>query len=333
MVHQMLVGLRQSGALVMEFDTDLHRDVLDTEGREYDRGTFGPVWLRPGALDQIIGETDPQLVVCNAGGLSFRPGEARRLRERRCLLGIALSDPDVFAPATRHIAPHFDVFLTNAPACVERYVALGARAAVLPVATNEEYFRPVPPRPEMVCDALVVGRAHDDRIEPVRRLTESCECHVYGEGWDRFGVASRGLIFGEDLLAALSSARATIIFFRTPAGHPLVKVGLFDFAAAGALVVTNRFAEVEPYFEYGREILGFETTAELLETVAFCRRCPEEATRIRAAGRRRVLAQHVWRAVWPRLLGSHPLVATESTGRRWRGGFSALRSWWRERAP
>ena len=302
MVRQMMLGLRSTGAEVVEYSTDEHRDALDTGDRPYDRGTFGPVWLRYGHLAEAIERLRPNLVVCNAGGLSFRPEDARRLRARACLAGIALSDPDVFEPATRHIAANFDLFLTNAPACVPRYEALGARAAVLPVATNDAYFHPVPPRPEMACEVLVVARPHPDRIGPVKALVRAFDTHVYGEGWDEHGVPGRGLIHGDDLLAALNSARVTVVFFLTGGGHALVKVGLFDFPAAGALVATNHFPEVEPYLEYGKELIGFDSTEDLVAKVRHCLDHPEEAERVRAAGRARVLRDHTWRTAWPKVL-------------------------------
>ena len=302
MVRHMMLGLRSAGVEVREFSTDEHPEALDTEGRRYDRGTFGPVWLRSESLAPLIESFDPHLIVCNAGGLSFRPEEGGRLRERRTLLGIALSEPDVFEPATSHISANFDLFLSNAPECLAGHRARGARAGLLPVATNEEFFRPVPPRPELACDVLVLGRAHPDRVEPVRALASAFETHLYGEGWQEHGLESRGAIYGEDVLAALSSAKMTVVFFRTGAGHALVKVGLFDFAAAGALVVTNRFFEVAKYFEYGREIVGFDDTADLVRQVERLLARPDEAEAIRRAGRERVLREHTWRRVWPGIL-------------------------------
>jgi spore maturation protein CgeB len=173
---------------------------------------------------------------------------------------------------------------------------------VLPIATNEEFFHPVPPRPEYACEVLVLGRAHPDRVEPVRALTRRFDTHVYGEGWEAHGIAGRGLIFGEDVFAALNSARLTVIFFLTGGGHSLVKVGLFDFAAAGALVFTNRFAEVERYLAFGKEVVGFDSTEDLLRKVRFYLDHPEEAESIRRAGRARVLAEHTWARIWPRIL-------------------------------
>jgi hypothetical protein len=321
MVRQMMLGLAATGAEVVEYATDEHPEALDTEGRAYDRGTTGPVWLRDEALAPRIAELAPHLIVCNAGGLSFRPATAHALRATTCLLGIALSDPDVFAPTTRHIAANFDRYLTNAPECVPRYEELGACAATLPIATNDAFFRPVPPRPELACEVLVMGRAHPDRVAPVRALCERFDVHLYGEGWDEHGLPSRGLILGEDALAALCSARMVVVFFRTGGGHALVKVGLFDFAATGALVVTERFEAVEPYFRYDEEIVGFETTEELLAQVRHYLDHPAEADAIRRAGRARVLAEHTWPRVWPRILDD--LAALPAAGpsgpapRRW----------------
>src|SRR5688500_13063245 len=113
MVRQMMLGLRSTGADVVEYCTDDHHEALDTDGQPYVRGTTCPVWLRWEAMEDLIAGTRPHLIVCNAGGLSFRPADARRLRETTCLLGIALSDPDVFEPSTRHIAANFDLYLTN----------------------------------------------------------------------------------------------------------------------------------------------------------------------------------------------------------------------------
>lgn len=302
MVRQMMLGLRAAGAEVLEVNTDERPELLDTEGKPYVRGTSCPVWLRVEQLEPELNQLLPNLIVCNAGGLGFREKDAERLRKRSFLLGIALSDPEVFEPSTRHIAAQFDAFLTNAPSCVPRYQALGACADVMGFATNEEFFHPVPPREAMRCEVLVLGQAHPDRVEPVRALVERFETHLYGEGWQAHGLASRGLIFGDDVLAALNSARATVVFLRTASGHAIVKAGLFDFAAAGALVVASHSTEVERLFRYGEEIVGFRTTEELVAQVEHFLKHPEQAALIRRAGRERVLRDYTWRVVWPQML-------------------------------
>jgi spore maturation protein CgeB len=68
-------------------------------------------------------------------------------------------------------------------------------------------------------------------------------------------------------------------------------------------VVTNRFPAVEPYLEFGKELVGFDSTDDLLRKVRHLLDHPEEAAAIRRAGRERVLRDHTWRSIWPRILG------------------------------
>jgi glycosyltransferase involved in cell wall biosynthesis len=312
-VRQMMLGLRAAGAEVFEFNTDERPEALETDGIPYDRGTSGPVWLQWEILRPVIEAFRPALIVCNAGGLSFRPEHAAHIMSERPIVAFALSDPDVFDRTTSKIASNFSVLFTNAPQCIPAYRQLGARVMPLPIATNEEFFEPVPARDDLRCDVLLIGRAHRDRVEPIRTLRKHFNVHVYGEDWDQFGVPGRGAIYGQDLLAALNSALVTLIFSRTPAGHGIIKVGLFDFIAAGALVAADYVPDLAEYLEPGREILTFRNTEELVAIVDRCRTHPGEAAAVRAAGRARVLRDHTWRSVWPGLLRS----IADVTGHAW----------------
>jgi hypothetical protein len=304
MVAQMLAGLKETGVQVLEYSTDDHPTALDTEGRPYDRGTFGPVWLKWEELRKPILKFRPNIIVCNAGGLSFLPECAKILRKRGIkLLGIALSDPDVYGPATSKIASNFDIFYTNAPQCVSLYRENGVNAHLLQLATNENFFQPKDYNEEYACDVLFMGAAHQDRIEPIKAVVENFNTHVYGENWDKYGIKTRGLIFGDATLTALNSARITLIFSRTPAGHQILKVGLFDFIAAGALVATEDFADLRETFKIGEEIIGFSGVEDMLEKIKYYLSKPEEAEKIRKAGRARVLKEYTWKIVWLRLLG------------------------------
>jgi spore maturation protein CgeB len=181
---------------------------------------------------------------------------------------------------------------------VPLYEALGATAAPLRFGTNPEFFQPAAARPELACEVLVMGHAHRDRVEPVRRLAREFQLHVYGEGWEKHGIPSRGLIFGKDSLAALASAFCAVVFHRGLRGDPLIKPSLFDFTAAGALVVTNYNPAVEPYFVFGEELVGFHGEEELVATIRRLIAQPQEAERIRRAGLARTLRDHTWASVW-----------------------------------
>jgi spore maturation protein CgeB len=303
-VRHMMLGLRGAGAEVYELNTDANRAALDTGGRPYRRGGDAPVWLRWEVVGPQLDAFQPELVICNAGGLSFTPAVARTLRRRLCLLGIALSDPDVHRSSTRRIARNFDFFATNSRECVASYRDLGVPSVLLPLGTNPRFFKPVAPRRADACEVLVMGTAYADRVEPVKALVREFDTHVFGSGWDAHGVSSRGLASGRDTLTALASASITVVFAYTKAGHPVLKPQLFDFMAAGALVATNRLPEVERHFEFGREVFGFTTTRGLMRVVRRALARPDESDRVRRRGLERVLAEYTWEQAWPQLLAA-----------------------------
>jgi spore maturation protein CgeB len=305
MVAQMLHGLRATGVNVIDFNTDKNRDALETDGLPYDMGTTSPVWLVRGKLFPLIFRFRPHIIICNAGGLSFRPRDAIFLRGLGIkLLIMVLSDPEVYKPTTSKIARNFDVLYTVVNQYVEIYRRHGPQAYLLPMATNPLFFHPVAPRPEYKCDVLVLGAVHTDRIEPVRELVNHFDTHVYGENWGNYGIKSRGFLFGEDMLSALNSASLAVIFSKTLSGLPAVKVGILDFLAAGSLVITDGSPELDRYFVTGKEIIVFEDTRDLLEKIRYYLNHPDKADAIRKAGREKVINHFTWDRVWPKVLAT-----------------------------
>lgn len=312
LVRQMLFGLRATAGAVFEIDTDERRDLLDTDGGAYRRGGDRPVWLRWEATRDEIARCDPHIVICNAGGLSFRPAVARDLRNDRCLVGIALSDPDVFATSTGLIAPNFDFFATNAPECIPRYEEIGVPSGPVPLATTPELFERRRPRRSLACEVLVIGTAYPDRVEAVQRVVTEFDAHVYGSGWGSHGVESRGTILGADLTAALSSAKVTLAFSRTGGGALVPKHWLLDCMAAGAVVITERSDEVGRHFAFDEELLGFASMEDLVGTIRHYLAHPEEARAIRRGARRRAAASS-WERAWPGFLEA---IREGTAGRR-----------------
>lgn len=301
MVYNIMCGLRDSGVTVFEFNADKHPEALDDRDRQPRSGSWGPTWIKWDQVQPLIEDFAPDVIICNAGGFSFLPDVAASLKERYRLLGIALSDPNLFDQCTSRIAPNFHLFLTNDATCLPRYQALGIEARLLPAATNERHFRPVPPRPEYCCDVLMMGRVHSDRLAYVQALMDNFDTHLYGEGWEKHGLESRGLIFGEESLAALNAARIVVVLLTVPTWEQIPKISLFDFPAAGALVAANHIATVERYFTYGKEIIGFDSPDDLVAKVRYYLDHPDEAEAIRRAGRARVLRDYTWSTHWPRI--------------------------------
>jgi len=302
-VAQMVHGLETICPNVFEFNTDENRDALHTENRPYDRGTYGPVWLIKKKVFPLIMKYRPHLIICNAGGLSFRPKDTVALHGLGIkLLGIALSDPAVYLPATSKIAKNFDIFFTNDINSVELYRNVGVLAYQLPFATNDQFFHPVTPKPDYKCDVLHLGSAQVTRIEPIKLLIKYFDSHIHGENWENYGVENRGVIIGNELLSALSSTKIVVVLSREPSGRHAIKPQIFDYLSAGCLVVTDDFPELHKYFDAGKELIIFEDSEDMIEKIRYYLDHPDEAHKIREAGREKVIRNYTWPKIWPGLL-------------------------------
>ncbi len=69
---------------------------------------------------------------------------------------------------------------------------------------------------------------------------------------------------------------------------------LFDVPAAGAFVLTDTRAQTEELFEIGKELICYGEPEEIPELVRYYLDHDAERTRIAAAARARVLAEHTW---------------------------------------
>lgn len=182
---------------------------------------------------------------------------------------------------------------------------LGARdARPLYCSVDVKRYRPVEPDPDLAVDLAYMGTYAPDRQPVVERLLLEVARALPRR---RFLVAGpqypdatewpanvlhvqhlppeRHPVYYSSALWQLNATRADMV---AAGWSPSVR--LFEAAACGAPLLSDRWAGIEHFFEPGREILLPETTAqvvELLETT------PDEARRaIGRAARERILAAH-----------------------------------------
>jgi hypothetical protein len=267
-VRMYLGGIQDLGASVVEYCTDQNLGALDYGERPYDRGTFGPVYLKWEAIRPIVEQHDPDLVVCCAGGLGFHPEVADELRKTRCLIGLAMSDPDVFAPATRIISPSFDHFFTNHMGTAAEHRQVGANAHWLPFPCYPKFHHRRARDARFACDVIVVGPGREERAELVRPLMGEFRVKVFGGSWAGYGIEATELDLAPKGLigAAYSSATIGLDFARNLAGLAIAKLRLFEIAGCGCIPCTEYSAELPHLFD-DSEILTFRSPAELVENV------------------------------------------------------------------
>jgi spore maturation protein CgeB len=287
-------------------------------------------WLRDEVIRDLIDQTHPNVVICNAGGLSPSPSMHGYLQEKNIVrVGIALSDPDDFADRSKQFSPYFNLFYTNAHESLNSYEEIGVQAKLLPFAADPTFHRPL--RVKKKTDVVVVGGLRPERVRLVEAMRAShLKVRCYGGGWPIptpeparnlpgfLGklfpkVAFRSLqenggqplsteVHGEDHVVAINSGTVYLSFAITQAGFTNVKVGVFEAAACGACILVQEFSEIHAYFEPGKEIFTYNSEADAIAKAHYLCRNRRLAKQIGEAARRRVLIEHSWVHRWQNVL-------------------------------
>ncbi|HEY2636533.1 MAG TPA: polysaccharide pyruvyl transferase family protein, partial [Solirubrobacteraceae bacterium] len=294
-------ALRNLGHTVLHVDTKRTRETLALGHVDFSsgaRGGYGPVFVRLAAIEPLLERFDPQIIVCDAGGLCFTPADALALRRRGILLlGVTLSDPDVF-PSVAPAATTFDYHTTNAHNALAMYREAGiGNTTWLPFGIDRDYvLADVPPAPELAADVICLGHAHrPERNETMLRLAEEHDVRVYGNGWKLPGAE---VVSGERQVQASRNGRIHVNFARTRAEYVNVKCGVFESVASGGVVCTSRFDEMREFFAYDEEIVAFEDPDDLSATIRGLLDDPERLEGIRRAAFARLVREHLYEHRW-----------------------------------
>ena len=275
-------------------------------------------WIKDKPLFEIVDSFNPDLIICNAGGLS--PTEhAHQILESRGVLrvGIALSDPDDFFVRSKYFAKFFNIFFTNAQHSIEQYKEISVNAILLPFAADETYHHPLSKEPKY--DVVIVGGKRPDREILVNMLkSRNIKVGCYGSGWITnyfpFNLIKHGLgkhsniilkyfdwikeVHGSNHNIALNTAPLYISFSGTYSGYTNVKVGLFEAASAGNCCLVENFTELHNYFISDEEVVTFNSFEDAVNKIVFFTENRNLALNIGKNARKRILTDHTWSKRW-----------------------------------
>jgi polysaccharide pyruvyl transferase CsaB len=295
-VSSMSRSLRNLGHHVLDIDTAKHRI---THNPSRATGGHGPIYVDLDKIESIVRNFQPQIIICCAGGLTFTEEHAARLKAQGIvLLGITLSDPDVFPSVAGH-AHVFDFHTTNAALALEMYKEQGVNNTVyFPFGIDRGFVtQDVADAPEFAADVICVGHANNrpDRNKAMTHLAQTLDVKVYGRGWE---LPESEVVSGDRALQALKMGKVHVNFPLTRAGFINIKCGVFESIGVGAIVATGHFDEMAHFFDYGEEILGYNDEADLERNVRELLDDPARAGRMRVAGFKRLISSHLYEHRW-----------------------------------
>jgi spore maturation protein CgeB/GT2 family glycosyltransferase/tetratricopeptide (TPR) repeat protein len=179
--------------------------------------------------------------------------------------------------------------------------ATGRRAFLLPVASNTDRFRPMPPSPKHAADVVFTGHFWGDgrdAINPLDPSTVDFSLAIYGPGWDKhegWRDYWRGLVPYYELPEVYSSAKIVIDH-----SHPVTRdwnslnARVFDALASGTLLLTNCEGGAREIF--GNALPTFSCPEELRALITNYLDAPEARKQLAASLHERVVAEHSYRA-------------------------------------
>ncbi len=263
---------------------------------------MGPHFVDYDRLAPYLDRFNPSAVICIAAGLALRPEDAAKLHARGVLpLGLTLSDPDVQPSMIDHVSA-FLLHGTNSELALQHYEEAGLTNTVLfPFGIDRGYASAeIASLSEFEADVICMAHAkgRPDRVEAMEVVQQAVEgIRLYGYGW---GKSGRGPIKGLRQLQAMRGGRIHINFPRTRAGYTNVKCGVFESVASGGVICTERFPEMERYFHYDDEIVGYTDAADLATQLVALKNDSERVEQIRRRAFARLASEHLYEHRWLR---------------------------------
>lgn len=210
-------------------------------------------WLNEHKVLELVEKKQPDFIIVNSGGMSLNPKTIDFLKSKNIItIGISLSDPDVFNENGNIYSEYYDLFYTNSLYALTNLYSKKTNIRLLPFAASTRFHYPLQ-NIEKLYDIVVIGHARPERIKTVKRLKKHFNIGLFGNDWGG-GFKS---VYANDHVEAINSGKMYLSFSKTIAGHMNVKVGIFEAIACKNCVVTQLFDEMEHYFKYGIDIIGY----------------------------------------------------------------------------
>lgn len=290
LVRCIFLSLQKMGHIVQEWNTEFYSECL------YDplnsRGGNGPIYIRLTKIYDRLINFQPDLIICNAGGLTFSQKDVKLLNGIP-VLGITLSDPDV-KPTVSSYANNFTWLTTNSILSYNEYREQGVNHVYyMPLAIDDRFLKERLPVSKYISDVAIIGHGRKDRYPIAKELCKNFKTKLYGKNWP-FPKNSMGPVRGEEWFNAAYSTKILVNFPRTVKGYINVKAGVFEAASTGKLLFTGYFDEVNNLFEYDKEIIGYGSKEELVNKINYYLKHPEQAQIIGENAKKRCYNEHIW---------------------------------------
>ncbi len=220
------------------------------------------------------------------------------------MVNLSLNDKEYFvgklrkgiAMGQRDICRYFDLCWTSTEDSLVKYRVEGATPVYLPEGANPAVHKPYDEAKTI--DVSFVGQCYGERPRIIAGLREKgIKVEAFGYGWPN------GPLSVDEMVRLYSRSRINLGFGGVAdlKDTYCLKGRDFEVPMSGGLYLTEYHAELERFFELGKEIAVYSNFDDLAEKIRYYLSHTEEADAIRKRGLARARDEHTWERRFERI--------------------------------
>ncbi len=189
----------------------------------------------------------------------------------------------------KNLVPYIDLNLTNVPDCFVKYFACGGLATFWPSGGEPSIHKPYDIA--FKYDVSFIGKKYGWRPQFINKLKkQGITIATFGSGW------GNKYLTNEEVVKLYSESRINLGFGGIAHSKKLrcIKGRDFEVTMSGGLYLTQHNPELALVYKVGEEILTYKDAIDCAKKIKYYLANPDEAEKIRLAGRKRALKEHTW---------------------------------------
>ncbi|NQT30035.1 MAG: glycosyltransferase [Candidatus Saganbacteria bacterium] len=207
---------------------------------------------------------------------------------------------------------NFDYCITTDHSAIKKYKKIGYNNIILSqFAANQHVYKKMDiPRS---LDVSFVGQPHGVRRDIIKAVIEKgINISTFGNGWKTTLLKKKwnrlmkkvfldilkfdtGMISHDMMLAVFNKSKINLNLSQNSHGiRSQMKGRHFEVPACGAFLLSSHDADLEHYYELGKEIETFDTIEEMIDKIKYYLSHDEEREKIARAGYERTMREHTW---------------------------------------
>lgn len=233
------------------------------------------------------------------------------------LINWSTDDSWKYEQFSRHISPLFHLYATTYPDAINKAKRDGFHNFFLTqwAASSVSLQEPLPAA-KCQHNVTFVGSAYGNRPQWISELKQQ-GIHVdcFGYGWPNGPIPAEEIpnIIRGSIISLNFGDSGIVMKGIVPHRSRQIKARVFEVPGAGGFLLTEHADRIDDFYQVGKEIVTYDSIADLAEKIRFYLNQPDRRDHIAQAGFQRTKQEHIYEMRFKALFESIPKQAVSDT--------------------